>query len=110
ALNVTNATFDISGTTNQPTAGGLNLSDATLAITLANPGMAGAITTGTFTASGFVNNLRVTTLPLITSVPKQFTVIKYSTPPASTVLDTVALTLPTPQTPLGYLSNNTAAG
>ena len=105
------ATLDVSGAATQLSiAGALTLNNSTLIANLATTNL----TVGTIGTVGAASTINLTALPTINSLPASVRVIKYTTAAPGLVdggnnLTALGVTLPATSSPLGYLTNNTAA-
>jgi len=105
------ATLDVSGAATQLSiAGALMFNNSTLIANLATTNL----TVGTIGTVGAASTINLTALPTINSLPASVRVIKYTTAAPGLVdggnnLTALGVTLPATSSPLGYLTNNTAA-
>jgi autotransporter-associated beta strand protein len=103
-LNVTNATATV-GTAGSP-LGSLTVDNSTITVAVQNGTPAASV--GTLSPGGTVNTISISSVPILSSLPSQFTVLQYSTSAGDLTTFTRG-TLPSASTPYaGYISNNTA--
>jgi autotransporter-associated beta strand protein len=100
----TGTTLDlVAASTPLAISGALTLNDASLTASFATTN----ITVGSLALAGAANQITVTALPSITSVPVAIRLIKYSTSMSGS-LSTLGMVLPSVGSPVGYLTNNVA--